>query len=81
MGGWLARIAWGLEQSAARRELGLEEYVEGGGQEDLVVPDHLRLTFMDTEWEKDDDRCARIRLATDMQNGHEGGGTVFTIRY
>jgi hypothetical protein len=79
--GQIARIAWGLEQSAARRELGLEEYVEGGGQEDLVVPDHLRLTFMDTEWEKDDDRCARIRLATDMQNGHEGGGTVFTIRY
>jgi hypothetical protein len=70
-----------LEQSAARRELGLEEYVEGSGQEDLVVPDHLRLTFMDTVWEKDDDRCASIRLATDMQEGHKGGGTIFTIHY
>jgi hypothetical protein len=79
--GQIARIAWGLEQSAARRELGLDEYVEGSGQEDLVVPDHLRLTFMDTEYAKDGERWARIRLANEVQNGQAGGGTIVTIHY
>lgn len=78
--GQIGRIAWGLEQNAARRELGLGEYVEGSGQQDLVVPDHLRMTFMDTDWDKDDERWARIRVANAMQNGYEGGGTTFTIR-
>ncbi|KAF3033482.1 hypothetical protein E8E12_001561 [Didymella heteroderae] len=81
LAGQIGKVAWGLEQSAARRELGLDEYVEGSGQEDLVVPDHLRLTFMDTEYAKDDERWARVRLANAMQNGYEGGGTTLTIHY
>lgn len=79
--GQIGKVAWALEQSAARRELGLGDYVEGRGQEDLVVPDHLRLIFMDIEWDKDDERWAKIRVANVMQNGPEGGGTVFTIHY
>lgn len=78
--GRIGKIAWDLEQSAARRELGLNEYVEGAGQEDLVVPEHLRLVFMDVEYAKDDERWARVRLANAMEMRH-GGGTTVTIEY
>lgn len=80
MTGRIGKIAWDLEQSAARRELGLNEYVEGAGQEELVVPEHLRLVFMDVEYAKDDERWARVRLANAMEMRH-GGGTTVTIEY
>lgn len=79
--GQIGRVAWGLEQSAARRELGLDEYVEGGGQEDLVVPDHLRLVFMDAEYAKDDERWVNIRFANVMEDGPGGGGTTVAIHF
>ncbi|KAJ8118813.1 hypothetical protein OPT61_g282 [Boeremia exigua] len=76
--GKVGMVAWGLEQTAARKEMGLGEYVEG--MEDLVVPEHLRFVFMDVEYAKDDERMARVKLANavDLSNGV---GTVLTVQY
>ncbi|KAJ4990640.1 C6 zinc finger protein [Stagonosporopsis vannaccii] len=76
--GKVGMVAWGLEQGAARREIGMGEY--GDGVEDLVVPEHLRFVFLDVEFATDDERRARVKLANAVDL-RSGGGTVVTIDY
>lgn len=76
--GKVGMVAWGLEQSAARREMQLGEYVEG--MEDLIVPEHLRFVYMDVEHARDEERWARVKLANAVDLG-TGGGTVVTFKY
>lgn len=76
--GRVGMVAWGLEQGAARREMGLGEY--GEGMEDLVVPEHLRFVFMDVDFAQDDERRATVKLANAVDL-RSGGGTVVTIEY
>ena len=78
--GRVGMVAWGLEQGAARREMGLEEYVEGKGQADVIVPEDLRFVFMDVEYAVDDERWARVKLANAVEMG-SGGGTTFTVEW
>jgi hypothetical protein len=66
MAGQIGAVAWELEQAAARKEAGVD--VVGEGQEDLVVPDHLRLVYMDVEYAEDDEHRARVKLANGMQH-------------
>jgi len=76
--GKIGMVAWGLEQGAARIEMGMGEYGEGVG--DLVVPEQLRFVFLDVELATDEERRARVKLANAVDLS-SGGGTVVTIEY
>lgn len=76
--GRIGRVAWDLEQSAAREAKGLNEQDES--LEDLQVPEHARLVSMDIEYATDDERRARVKLANavEMQRGE---GTIVDIEF
>ena len=76
--GRIGRVAWDLEQSAAREAKGLNEQDES--LEDLQVPEHARLVSMDIEYATDDERRARVKLANavEMQMGE---GTIVDIEF
>lgn len=84
LAGRIGMMAWGLEQGAARKAMGLDVQTEAVGegnlQGDLMVPEHARIVFMDIEYGTDDEHRARVRLANagEMQRG---GGTVVKIEY
>ena len=78
MAGQIGIVAWELEQAAARKEAGVD--VGGEGQEDLVVPDHLRLVYMDVEYAKDDEHRAKVKFANGMQH-MRGEFTVADIEF
>jgi hypothetical protein len=65
MVGKIGTVAWELEQAAARKEAGVP--AGGEGHEDLVVPEHLRLVYIDVEYVKDDGHRAKVKLANRMQ--------------
>lgn len=71
----IGKMAWDLEQDAARKALGLH----GGSadnSEDLVVPEHLRIVFMDVVYPEEVEGKARVKLASAMDLGTGGGTTV-----
>ncbi|KAF3000973.1 hypothetical protein E8E13_009304 [Curvularia kusanoi] len=79
LAGRIGARAWEVEQRAAREEVGWEggyetdTGMEGGldGQAgfdgDLVVPQHLRLVYMDVEFARDGEGRARVKLANGVQ--------------
>ncbi|KAF9701186.1 hypothetical protein EKO04_000067 [Ascochyta lentis] len=76
LAGRIGRVAWGLEQAGARRELS----VDGGrGEEgDLVVPEVARMVHVDVHQEGP--WRARVKLAN-AGEVRRGGGTVVWIEW
>lgn len=76
--GRIGRVAWDLEQSAAREAKGSNEQDES--LEDLQVPEHARLVSMDIEYATDDERRARVKLANAVEM-QRGDGTIVDIEF
>lgn len=78
LAGQIGKVAWGLEQDAARRELGMD--VSDGEEGDLQVPEHSQIVFMDVEYPKDGGGRAKVMLANAVQMGR-GEGTIVYLDY
>lgn len=78
LAGQIAKVVWDLEQDAARTELGRDAGRDD--QDDLQVPEHLQIVFMDVEYPKDDGYKAKVVLANAAQIGR-GEGTVVYLDY
>lgn len=84
LAGRVGKVAWRLEQDSVRRGLGMavasNEDLEWASDNDLPVPEHLRIVFMDVEYPTGEVHKARVKLANAVEMA-QGRGTVVDIEW